>query len=312
MTGGAHEELARLGQLGDLGLELLRRVGRQVARTQGFPPPDGHTAWTDEAVDELLFEMISRKDEKFLLNCFLKTVDDTSLEKMFYTSIRNFLIDEAKSTERGKLRRRIAKRLREDDLFRAAPATSPRWALASHPAGAIWQGELDELIRAAWEVRGVWITAWNTSGPTPRQTVHALMGVLIGVLEAAGGAVREEDLAKVLEARFELLAPAEFTALYADDGALIDSVTGQTQDDIPEAETVAREIWGEMSPQERLLLPLLEDDPAEVSVLLGLKRHQTSAIMDSLSAKLAVAITAGGSSPGDVATALLRRSGDPP
>ena len=78
MAGGAHEELARYGQLGDLGLELLRRVGRQVARSQGFPPAEGHVAWTDEAVDELLFEMIGRKGENFLLNCFLKTVDGAS------------------------------------------------------------------------------------------------------------------------------------------------------------------------------------------------------------------------------------------
>ncbi|WP_199816861.1 hypothetical protein [Streptomyces sp. NBRC 110035] len=111
MAGGAHEELARYGQLGDLGLELLRRVGRQVARSQGFPPAEGHVAWTDEAVDELLFEMIGRKGENFLLTCFPKTVDDASLEKMFFTSIRNFLIDEAKRTERRKLRRRFAARL---------------------------------------------------------------------------------------------------------------------------------------------------------------------------------------------------------
>ncbi|WP_234343084.1 hypothetical protein [Streptomyces fulvoviolaceus] len=305
--------MAQYGQLGDLGLELLRRVGRQVARTQGFPPPDGHAAWTDEAVDELLFEMISRKGEKFLLNCFLKTVDDTSLEKMFFTSIRNFLIDQAKGTERGKLRRRIARRLREADRFRSVASTSPRWALASHPPGAAWHGELEELIRAAWEVRGVWITAWNTSGPTPRQTVHALMGVLTGVLEAAGGAVREEDLAKVLEARFDLLTPAQFTALYADDGALIDSVTDREQGDAPvAAETMAGEIWDEMSPQERSLLSLLEDDPAEVSVLLGVGRNQTSAIMDALREKLVRALTTNGGDPREVAAALLRRSGDPP
>lgn len=313
MAGGAHEELAQYGQLGDLGLELLRRVGRQVARSQGFPPPEGHAAWTDEAVDELLFEMISRKGEKFLLTCFLKTVDDASLEKMFFTSIRNFLIDEAKGTERGKLRRRFAARLGADSRFRAVPGTSPRWALASHPPGTVWQGDLDELVRAAWEVRGVWITAWNHSGPTPKETVRALMAVLTGVLEAAGGAVREEELAKVLEARFELLAPAEFTALYADDGALIDSATDQDHGNVPvEAETVAGEIWTEMSPQERMLLSLMEEDPSEVSVLLGLGRRQTSAIMDALREKLVLALTAAGGDLREVAAALLRRSGDPP
>lgn len=315
MAGGAYEELARYGQLGDKGFELLRRVGRQVARAQGFPPPEGYNRWENDAVDELLHRMITREGEggQFILNCFLRAVDDTSLEKMFFTSIKYFLIDEAKSTERGKLRRRFATRLAKDDQFRAVPSASPRWALASHPAGAVWQGDLDELVRAAWEVRGVWITAWNHSGPTPRQTVHALMTVLTAVLEAAGGAVREEDLAKTLEARFDLLSPPRFTNLYVDDGALIDPAADQAQDTDPvAAEAVAGEIWQEMSPQERMLLPHLGDDPAEVASLLGIGRHQTHAIMEALREKLRLALTGDGSDPRDVAAVLVRRGGDPP
>ncbi|MEN8656347.1 hypothetical protein ABCR94_38690 [Streptomyces sp. 21So2-11] len=57
MPGGAYEELARDGHLGVCGLELLRRLGRQVART--FPPPQGHSRWDDDAVDELLHRMIT-------------------------------------------------------------------------------------------------------------------------------------------------------------------------------------------------------------------------------------------------------------
>nr|WSW42934.1 hypothetical protein OG296_07280 [Streptomyces sp. NBC_01001] len=298
------------GQLGDLGLDLLRRVGRQVARTQGFPPPADHAAWTDDAVDDLLFEMLSRKGEQFVLNLSLKAIDDTSLEKMFFTSIKNFLIDEAKGTERGKLRRRFATRLAQDNRFRAMPGS--RWALTSHPAGAVWQGDLDDLVGAAWGARGVWITAWNHSGPTPKKTVHALMTVLTTVLEAAGGAVREEDLAKVLEARFELLAPPRFVSLYADDGAVIDSISDETQSADPvAADILAGEIWDGMSPQERSLLAHLDDDPTEVAALLGIGRHQASAIMEALREKLRLALTDDGSDPRDVAAALLRLGGDP-
>ncbi|MEN8656346.1 hypothetical protein ABCR94_38685 [Streptomyces sp. 21So2-11] len=235
------------------------------------------------------------------------------MEKMFFTSIRNFLIDEAKSTDRGKLRRRFAKRLDKDDRFRKVPGTSPRWALTAHPIDATWQGELDELVRAAWEARGVWITAWNHSGPTPKATVQALMTVLTAVLEGAGGAVREEDLAKALEARFDLLTPPQFTTLYAHDGALIDPVGGQEQETDPVgAEIAAGEIWQEMSPQERRLMPHLDDDPAEVATLLGIGPHQTYAIMEALSEKLRLALTGDGSDPRDVVAVLLRRGGDPP
>lgn len=315
MAGGAYEELARDGRLGNEGFELLRRVGRQVTRTQGFPPPEGYDRWENDAVDELLHRMITREGAggQFILNCFLKAVDDTSLEKLFFISIKYFLIDEAKSTPRGKLRRRFAKRLAEDDRFRAVPGASPRWALASHPADAVWQGDLDELVRAAWEVRGVWITAWNHSGPTPQKTSHALMTVLTAVLEAAGGAVREEDLAKALEARFDLLSPPRFTDLHAGNGSLIDSDVDQAQESDPvAAESVAGELWEEMSPQERRLLPHLGDGPAAVASFLGLGRHQAQAIMDALSEKLRLALTGDRNDLRDVVAVLLRRGGDPP
>ncbi|MGW0566005.1 hypothetical protein [Streptomyces tauricus] len=315
MAGGAYEELARCGHLADESFELLRRVGRQVARTQGFPPPEGYGRWEDEAVDELLHRMITREGagNQFILACFLKAVDDTSLERLFFTSIKRFLIDEAKGTERGKLRRRFAARLAEDDLFRAVPGASPRWALASHPADAVWQGDLGELVRAAWEVRGVWITVWNHSGPTPRKTVHAFMAVLVGILEAARGAVREEDLAKALEARFDLLSPPRYTSLYADDGALNEPIVGQAQDMDPvAAEMVADEIWQDMSPRERQLLPHLADEPAVVASVLGIGRHQTQAIMEALREKLKLALAGDGNDLHDVAAVLLRRGGDPP
>lgn len=313
MTSGAYDELARSGRLGDASLELLRRVGCQVTRTQGFPPPEGHSGWTDDAVDDLLQEMFSRKGERFVLNCFLRAVDDASLAKMFYTSIRHFLIDLAKETDRGKLRRRIALRLAGDAKYLPVKGTSPRWTLASHPASAVWQGDLDELVRVAWEVRGVWITAWNHSGPTPKKTEHALMTVLAAVLEAAGGAVREEDLAKVLEARFDQLATPQFTTPYTEDGSLIDPVADQAQGTDPvAAETVAGEIWTQMSPQERQLLPYLEDSPVKVAALLGTGRHQARAIMEALREKLRLVLTGDREELHDVITALLRRAGAPP
>ncbi|MFI1386693.1 hypothetical protein [Embleya sp. NPDC020886] len=313
MTSGAYDELTRNGRLGDASLDLLRCVGRQVTRTQGFPPPEGYSGWTDEAVDVLLAEMFSRKGEQFVLDCFLKAVDDTSLEKMFYASIRYFLIDQAKGTERGKLRRRFAKRLAEDAKYSAVGGASPRWALASHPIGVVWQGDLDELVRVAWDVRGVWITAWNHSGPTPKKTEHALMTVLEAVLEAAGGAVREEDLARVLEARFfDQPTTPEITTLYANSGSLIDPAMNQAQGADPldpvGAETVAGEIWTQMSPDERQLLRYLEDTTSEVAVHLGIGVHQARAIMEALREKLRRALTGEGDDMHAVVSALLRRA----
>ncbi|WP_251021002.1 hypothetical protein [Streptomyces sp. ISL-98] len=263
--------------------------------------------------------MLDRKGAggRFITSCFLKAVDDRSLEKLFFTTVRNFLIDEAKMTDRGKLRRRFARRLQEDDRFLKVTGPSPRWALAAGTRGQVWQGDLDTLVRAAWEVRGVWITAWNHSGPTPVETVQALMTVLTAVLEAAGGAVREEDLARVLEARFDLLAPPEYTTLYADDGALIDPTVaaadlGSVADRDPVfADVRAEWIWQALSPQERILLSYLEDSPAAAAGILQSGPRQAGAIMEAIREKLRLALS-DDSDQVAVLGALLNRGGDPP
>jgi hypothetical protein len=138
------------------------------------------------------------------------------------------------------------------------------------------------------------------------------MTVLVAILEAAGGAVREEDLAKVLETRFDLLAPPQFTPLYADEGILINPIADSAKDADPvAAETVAGEIWQAMSQQERRLLPHLDDEPREVANLLGLGRQQAAAIVDALREKLRLALTSDGCDQGDIVAALLRRGEAP-
>ncbi|KIF67351.1 hypothetical protein HY68_36210 [Streptomyces sp. AcH 505] len=313
---GAYEELAHSGELGGQTLELLRRLGRQVTRTSSFPPPQVHGHWSDDAVDDLLTDMLSRQGagQRFFMTCFFKAVDEASLERLFLTSIRNFLIDQAKMTDRGKLRRRFSARLAADDRFWKVPGPSPRWTLTSRPDGAVWQGGLDELVEVAWRVRGVGITRWNHSGPTPAGTVHALMTVLTAILEHAEGSVREEDLARALEARFELLAPAQFVALHTDDGTLRDPTTSAQipPGTVPgESEAQAGEIWSSLSRDERILLPYLGQRPDEAALLLGTGPVQATAVLEGLRERLRLALSDDDQQIA-VMGALLRRCEDPP
>ncbi|WP_179887583.1 hypothetical protein [Streptomyces sp. b94] len=178
--------------------ELLRRLVHQVRQSSGFPPPEGYAEWNDDAAYDVITAMLTREGtgQHFVTNCFALAADDASLERLFLTSIKNFL---------------IARLMGTDASFRRIPGPPPPWALSEHPEGAVWQGNLDDLVAGAWRVRGVGITRWNQSGPIPAQTVRALMAIVTQVLRHARGAVREEDLAKVLESRFELLTPARFT-----------------------------------------------------------------------------------------------------
>ncbi|MGW1917635.1 hypothetical protein ACWCQS_45050 [Streptomyces sp. NPDC002076] len=313
--GGALEELSQTGQLGPETFELLRRLVHQVRRSAGFPPPEGYVEWSDDAAYDVITAMLTREGagQQFVTSCFVLAIDDASLERLYLASIKNFLIDEAKKTPRGKLRRRIARLMGEDASFRRVPWSSPRWALSEHPAEAAWQGDLDDLIAEAWRVDGVGITRWNHSGPTPRQTLQALMTVLVQVLRHAQGAVREEDLAKALESRFELLAPARFTSLYADEGAPADPVESgrTTQPDPTGAGGVAEDIWHRLTANERLLLPYLDEDAHHAAQLLEIGQEQAGAILAGLKAKLLLALSQDGDRAA-VMGALLRRCADPP
>ncbi|MGI5518981.1 hypothetical protein [Streptomyces sp. CA-106131] len=316
MASGAYEEISLTGQLGPQTFEVLRRLVHQVHRSSGFPPPEGYSEWSDDAAYDVITGMLTREGagQRFVTSCFVSAVDDSSLERLFLASIKNFLIDEAKKTPRGKLRRRIASRMAESTDFRRAPGSPPQWALSEYPENAVWQGDLDDLIAVAWRVRGVGITRWNHSGPTPARTVEALMTILTQVLRHAGGVVREEDLAKVLEARFELLAPARFTTLYADDGALVDptaEASAQTDADPAGASGVVEDIWRQLTGNERLLLPYLDEGVHHAAQLLEVGQAQAAAVLASLKAKLRLAL-ADDSEPESVMRTLLQRCSDPP
>ncbi|MEV6886177.1 hypothetical protein [Streptomyces sp. NPDC051135] len=315
MASGAFEEL-QTGEFGPATFDLLRRLVHQVRQASGFPPPEGYTVWSDDAAYDVIRAMLSQEGagQRFVTVCFAQAADEASLERLFLTSIKNFLIDEAKKTPRGKLRRRIARLMSEDTAYRKSSGSPPRWALAEHAEGAVWQGDLDDLIAQAAQVRGVGITRWNHSGPTPKQTVHALKTVLSSVLQYAQGAVREEDLAKVLEARFDLLAPARFTALYADEGTvaeLVEQHAATTAPDPTGVDAVAEDIWQRLSPNERLLLPYLDEDAHHAAQLLEIRQTHAAAVLANLKTALRTALSAD-SDPHAVMTGLLSRCGDAP
>ncbi|MGW8359239.1 hypothetical protein ACWGK1_01500 [Streptomyces wedmorensis] len=313
VTESAYEEL-QTGGLGPATFELLRRLVHQVRRGTGFPPPEGHTVWSDDAAYDVISAMLSQEGagQRFVTVCFTQAADEASLERLFLASIKNFLIDEAKKTPRGKLRRRIARLMGEDTAYRKLTGSPPRWALDGHAEGAVWQGDLADLIVQAAHVKGVGITRWNHSGPTPQQTVHALKTILLSVLRHAQGAVREEDLAKVLEARFELLAPARFTALYADEGTVAETVEQHAAAAAPDptgVEGVAEDIWQRLSPNDRLLLPCLDEDAHHAAQLLEIRQGHAAAVLSNLKTMLRNALSAG-SDPQAVMAALLRRCAD--
>ncbi|MEW9531720.1 hypothetical protein [Microbispora sp. NPDC049125] len=275
------------GQPGPATVALLQQMGRQCTRSlrTNFPPPEGYTWWSDDAVDHLLADMFDREDRdnpgqghKFLLNCYLRATGGPSLERLLLATIENFLKDQAKGTARGQLRRRLQTLFEADERFH--PIAKDCWMLASGPPTR-WQGDLATLERAAFGVRGVEITRWNHSGKTPRATTETLLTVVEAVLEAAQGAVYIEDLARVVQQRFRLLREPNF-------------VPFEDQNDQPERVDAvdvgvrARELFGLLSPEERRLVPIL-GQRSRWKEVLGTGRAQAAAIGEALIGQLRLA-----------------------
>jgi len=291
---GAYEEIRANGVGGDLTAELLRKLASQVVRMASFPPPEGHDGWNSEAIDDLLANMLSQPGDgaKFILNCYLKAIDEPSLERLFLATIGNYLKDEAKSTPRGKLRRRLTGLMESDPRFVRVPASvsgTPSWALQGGPT-RLWQGDLITLEKAAWAVRGASISSWNTSGPTSIATRTALLAIAHAVLTEAAGSVRDEDIARIVQGRFALLKPPLFTSLDADDFWL-DPPAPTSDGPAEQIESVRRaeEIWACLSQTERSLLPHLGKPPREIAEVLEIGPKRAAVLEKALREKLKLA-----------------------
>lgn len=304
---GAYDELRATGEAGEATLLLLQRLVRQVVSRASFPPPEGYGAWNADAVDEFLLELFEAKGPKVVMDCFLGATDEGSLERLLLKTIRNFLIDQAKSRPTGKLRRRLDRLLGEDPRFAQVPSGAPGsgwWHLSDGDAQP-WQGDPGALELAAGAVRGVSITQWNNSGPTPRPVKHALLAVAEGVLRAAGGAVAIEVVTRVVERRFALIAPLAVGSLLEEESA--QAAVAET--DAPGADLIVRElaqeIYDVLDPQERALLPHLGKPPAEQMQVLELGRAQTRLVAGRVAEKVRL-MTADDEERDDVALELLR------
>jgi len=275
---------------------MLVRCVKQVTRRTSFPPPADHYSWADDACWDLLSEMFASAPEAgrtFVVGCFIKATDDASFERLVLTAIENHLKDEAKKTERGKLRRRLDTLLSADSRFVRGAGTGGAWSLSEH-SGSVWQGDRDDLPRAAFAVPGT-IDRLNPAGPTPAATKATLLAVAYAVLSAAGGAVRDEDLARVFQERFALLRPPTFTTLESDSGWELPAPADQPTDeqlagDATVASATALTLWASLAPVERTLVPILDESDVTLAKAASVGPKQAASIRDAVKEKVRLAV----------------------
>lgn len=293
---------------GESELELVVRLVWQVVRKSSFPPPDPHNVWTTDAVVDQAVNLYLAKGGAVVAEAVAAAGGDQGhLERRLLKTIRNHMIDVAKSTPVGLMRNRLVTMLRRHtDYVRLEGAEHPLdgWAPIGSPGatGDLWQGDEDTLHAAATGVRVPGEIVFNKSGPPPAATKQALLDVLAAVFDAAGGRyVPDQTLAKVVARRFdEFLDPdGRDVAAYtrpADPETIseFDSAdpTADDQLDRVDAADIADWLWTDFSWEERTVYPLLdipENDAgrlASIVLVLGCGETEAKTILEVMTAKI--------------------------
>ena len=286
------DEFRELGCVGVKCLGLIQKLIREEVRR--FPALAPTVGWRAADLEDVVGEFLADRLEKVTATLMAQAVDDASMGRLLRRSIRHWLIDQARKTGVGALRRTLERVLQEDDQFEKVPAGevgAGRWRLTGVSAPP-WSGAIDDLVGAARAVPNVKIPKWSSSARRPPVADRAsITATLRAVLAAAIGSLEVGQMVEVFVQRF----PAVLDPVVAPISELSDSARGAgltpeeeiiaAEDDLAAGVTAA-EIVGMLSPDERRIVPHL-DDPAAVQALLGCGRSQAYHHTKRLKEKLA-------------------------
>lgn len=199
----ALEELTVGGRLGDTGAKILYKCVRAVGKGRGFKPPVGHDRWSNDAIMELAHDFLADpRTPSRLAYLMVHATDDQSMERLLNTMVLNFLRDQGRRTEVGRLVRRINSVLAEDVRF---VSIHERWSLTNGPTPPSVKRR-EEFVRAADSVKEVTVPRWSdrTARAHPHADAPSIGRLCHKVLEAADGSLTAPDLARAIAARVGL------------------------------------------------------------------------------------------------------------
>jgi hypothetical protein len=246
------------------------------------------TTWNSDAVADCTQEFFAAKGPAVTAALLAQVTDVASMARYLRRSIRHFLVDCARDTDLGAIRRKIEDLLSATDAFSQVPRGAPgagRWQLAGGPLPP-YGGDLQPLIAAAYSVPDVQAVRWTGPRRSPLASDASLVEILRAVLGAAGGSLEVAQLTAVLVRRFP--AVVEYADAALDEqtfGAAIAPLEDRP-DVLLEVSDRAQEVYAQLSPAQRALLPHLDKPVGEQMQILGLGRSQTYAASSKLKAVL--------------------------
>lgn len=285
----AYEEMQQLGAFGSVSHRLLFDLTAE--EVQRFPPllGDRRRLVADDVWD-LVQALFEEKGAAMTVGVLAQTADAASMGRYLRRCVRNFLIDRARRTPTGAVRRKVEELLSASPEFAQAPPGSPgagRW----QRAGELWPvygRELSPLVAAAYAVPGVRAVRWSGSRRAPLASDKDLTAILSAVLATAGGSLEVAQLVAVLVRRFPAAVEPADARL---DEQTFDRVTAPVDDPMTERSGEvgdrAREVYAQLSPAQRALLPHVTDPIADQMQILRAGRSQTYVAVRTLRTMLA-------------------------
>lgn len=270
----------RAGTPGDAYARTLYRTVAAVVRRYGFPPPEGHDAWTRPAVIEVANDFAADEHTPQSLATLAVEADDgPSFGRLVTQTIRNFLRDRGRATDRGHAMRRLRDVLSGDDRFKDATPGGGRkwWVLVDGPSDAV-VADPQLLTDAMFTVPDVQLVQWSGPRRGPIASAEDLADLAEAALRVAGGSVDERTLVDAIARRFGLrLDP---TPVDINDAPVADLPTEELSEPDPDRTTpsaAAQSVLDGMATERELIILAHLTLPARaLAELVGLGHSATN------------------------------------
>lgn len=255
-----------------------------------IPKPD-NSKWTQADIQDLTSNFyVSPAYQHAVLNAH----DDESLRKLVYTGLANLARAELRKTDRGRLHRRLVELLRTEDYVEHP---NKFWRRSSDNVGASTATQQD-LLSAAWNVE-VRVVKWRPDAKrkSPFAEKSSLIQLLDALFDCAMGAVHIDNLVDVFGRRLGV-GPTTVTEELdvAVDCFTADSELGPAEQHYEkqaelEAAQQADELWYQLSPRERLLVPNLAMSARQAADMVGGGKSAVNDAMNRLKDKFRVVLS---------------------
>jgi hypothetical protein len=271
------------GVLGEACIALMYALMWEETRRFTVLCPVG--GWHREAVEDLGNEFFVRKVEGLTAELTVLGVTRQIVGKVLRRWIRNFLIDLARDTPIGRIRRKLEEDvLRQYAEFCRVPdgeLGAGRWYLDGQPSYP-YGGEFAPLIEAAGAVPGVKPVRWSGPRRAPMTSDASLRDIVVAVFSVAAGSLEVAQLVHVVAKRFP--AAAEPEDVTVDDHTFARVTRALDRDPAAAAEIAesVSEVYEQLSPSQRALVPCLDGDVATVMQVLNVGRSRAYEAVERL------------------------------